>query len=143
MRAAGANNIATGKVEAWGNLNPEYVIASAPDVIFLAGSYWPQESESGSYGIRHRSHGNQPPDRRLRDAPGWASLPAVKNGRMYALYHELAFGVFSFAAMEFIAKALYPDLFADVDPEGALRDYYAKYLPVAVEGSFMVGPVGR
>ena len=143
MRAAGADNIATGKVEAWGNLNPEYVIASAPDVIFLAGSYWPQESDQVrmGFGIDRTETSRQIAGYATR--PGWASLPAVKNGRMYGLYHELAFGVFSFAAMEFIAKALYPDFFADVDPEGALRDYYANYLPVAAEGSFMVGPVGR
>ncbi len=41
--------------------------------------------------------------------------------------------------MQFFAKALYPDLFADLGPgEKPYRDFYKKYLPVVPEGTFTV-----
>ena len=35
-------------------------------------------------------------------------------------------------------KAMYPEQFADVDPEASLRDYFNKYLPVKYDGTWML-----
>jgi ABC-type Fe3+-hydroxamate transport system substrate-binding protein len=40
-------------------------------------------------------------------------------------------------SLQFIAKQLYPSEFADVDPVASLRDFHARFLPVAFEGTWM------
>ncbi len=40
-------------------------------------------------------------------------------------------------SLQFIAKQLYPAEFADVDPVASLRDFHARFLPVAFEGTWM------
>jgi hypothetical protein len=40
-------------------------------------------------------------------------------------------------AMQYIAKALHPDRFADVDPEANLRRFHERWLPVRFEGIWM------
>ena len=38
--------------------------------------------------------------------------------------------------VQLLAKALYPDLFADLNPEQNYLDFYKKYLPVQPQGTF-------
>ncbi len=42
------------------------------------------------------------------------------------------------AHLRFMAKALHPAAFADVDPLAELQSYYARYLPVKLDGTFML-----
>jgi len=138
VETAGGANIAKGKIGAEAPLSAEYVIASNPDFIFIAGSNWtntPAAVEMG-FGIS--------PDltnARLKpylDRPAWSQLAAVKAGHVYAIHHGIARTLFDFAGMQYIAKAMYPQQFADVDPEGSMRAFFAKYLPVAYEGTWMM-----
>ena len=40
---------------------------------------------------------------------------------------------------EYMAKCIYPDLFADLDPEAEMHDLYATYLPeLRYTGTFMI-----
>ncbi|MEI8631021.1 hypothetical protein P4S72_00715 [Vibrio sp. PP-XX7] len=39
--------------------------------------------------------------------------------------------------IQFFAKALYPKLFSDLDPQATYLDFYKKYLPVEPEGTFV------
>jgi len=121
---AGGDNIAKGKIESEAPLSPEYVLATNPDFIFIAGSNWadaPNAVEMG-FGI--------PPnltDERLKAyeaRPGWSGLKAVEHGDLYAIHHGIARTLFDYVGMQFIAKAMYPAEFADVDPEASLRDYF-------------------
>lgn len=41
--------------------------------------------------------------------------------------------------IQYIAKALYPEVFADLDPEAAYLNFYQQYLPVQPAGAFAVG----
>jgi hypothetical protein len=41
-------------------------------------------------------------------------------------------------AYQYIAKQLYPDAFADVDPDANFRAYHARYLPVGYSGTWMI-----
>ena len=42
------------------------------------------------------------------------------------------------AYLRFMAKALHPAAFADVDPLAELRRFYADWLPVNPDGTFML-----
>jgi iron complex transport system substrate-binding protein len=80
-------------------------------------------------------------DARLKpylDRPGWSQLTAVKAGHVYAIHHGIARTLFDFVGMQFIAKAIYPQQFTDIDPEASMRAFFAKYLPVTYEGTWMM-----
>jgi hypothetical protein len=50
-----------------------------------------------------------------------ARLPAVKEGRLYAVYHGATRSIMDAALIEFMAKALCPDLFQDLAPWPPIR----------------------
>lgn len=67
--------------------------------------------------------------------PRWASVSAVRNGRV----HELPEGVFYWDGstegvlyMLYLAKTLYPERFPDLDLKQAFRDYYARFYRYAL-----------
>ena len=135
---AGGLNIAAGQIANWGPLSPEYVLASKPDAIFVAGSEWTTRPNAVLLGF-----GIDPALTRARlrpylDRPGWASLPAVRDGHVYAIYHGGTRTLSDYVYLRFIAKVLYPEAFRDVDPQAELSAYYAQNLPVRADGTFML-----
>lgn len=134
----GGDNIAAPFVEWWGPMNPEQVLASKPEVVFLTGT------ESGIKGDALAM--GQGIDRQLAAArlrgfktrPGWAQMPAVQNGRVYGIYQGASRSIADAAMAQFLAKALYPSLFKEVDPEQEYLNFYKKYLPVTPSGTFTV-----
>ncbi len=138
IELAGGTNIAAGKVENWGPLNPEYVIASNPDAIFLAGSYWVNKPKAVLMGFGVDAAQTRERMQPYIERAGWAGMKAVQNGQVHAVYHGGARTLYDFAYLQYIAKVLYPDAFADVDPMANLEAYYAKYMPVSPKGTFMI-----
>ena len=143
----GADNIAAGRLAgagAWGPLNPEYVLAANPDAIFIAGSSWTNRPAAVLTGFDAAVSTT-----RARLAPyakrqGWGGLAAIRHGELHAIEHGLSRALFDYAAMAYLAKALHPAEFADVDPVADLRRYHERFLPVAFEGTWMarLTPVG-
>ncbi|WGF87369.1 ABC transporter substrate-binding protein [Marinivivus vitaminiproducens] len=137
--SAGGANIANDLVETWGSINPEQILHARPEVIVVTGSEW--KDRPGALRIGH-GVGEGEVRSVLRDyqaRPGWANLPAVRNGRLFALYHGASRTLPDFIATQFLAKAFYPDLFADLDPAANYRSFYERYLPIVPEGTFMTG----
>ncbi len=133
----GGENIAKGQIENWGPLSPEYVIAAQPDVILLAGSEWKNKPEAVLLGFGETDAAAQPKMAAYAARPGWADLPAVKTHEVYGIYHGGNRTLSDFVYARTIAKALYPQAFADVDPAAELVDYYKAWLPVAPDGTFV------
>lgn len=136
----GAENIAANRLAGagnWGPLNPEYVIAANPDAIFIAGSSWanrPNAVLTGFDADLALTRARLAPYARRQ---GWADLSAIRSGQLFAIEHGLSRSLWDYTGMQFIAKALWPAQFADIDPVAELRDYHAKYLPVAFDGTWM------
>lgn len=63
----------------------------------------------------------------LANRTGWRDLDAVKNGRLYFVNGGTR-SVHNSIFCLFMAKALHPDLFKDVDPESIYRQWYNKFL---------------
>lgn len=139
LNLLGAENLADGKLAGpWGPIHAEQVLASNPDVIFLAGSSWvnrPAAVKTGYDATPEITRASLAP---YAKRPGWADLKAVKSGSLHAIEHGLARTLFDFVAMQYIAKQLYPDAFQDVDPEASFKAYHATYLPVAYSGVWML-----
>ncbi|WP_218118023.1 MULTISPECIES: hypothetical protein [Pelistega] len=70
-------------------------------------------------------------------------MPAIKNNRLYGAYHANSRTLSDSASIQFVAKAIYPELFADLDPTKTYLDFYKKYLPVTPEGIFYLAPEGK
>lgn len=134
---AGGDNIAKSQVARWAPLNPEYVLSRDPEVILIAGSGWAGRDNAVLMGP-----GVDPAVTHERLAPylarpGWADLTAVQDGEVYAVYHGGARTLYDFTFLQFIAKALYPDAFADVDPQANLEAFFEAYLPIEARGTYM------
>lgn len=140
LEFAGAGNIAAGHLAgagAWGPLSPEYVLAADPDAVFIAGSSW-----VGRPGAVLTGFDADVATTRARLLPytrrqGWAALNAVRTGQVFAVEHGLCRALFDYTATQFIAKSIFPDRFADIDPVAELRRYHEQFLPVAFEGTWM------
>lgn len=137
---AGGDNIAAPFVDKWAPINPEQIIVSNPDVIMITGreTELKKNRESMVMGI---GISNQEALRRLnayKKRAGWESLNAISNNRLYGLYMGASRTLADAAMIEYIAKALYPDLFEDIDPIQTYIDYHKKYLPIIPEGTFAI-----
>lgn len=133
----GGENIAEGQIENWGPLSPEYIISQQPDVILLAGSEWVNRPEAVILGFGATEDDAQEKMAAYLQRPGWSDLPAAQNGDVYGVYHGGNRTLADFVYARAIAKALYPEAFADVDPAAELRDYYETYMPISADGLFV------
>lgn len=120
------------------DVNPELVIAANPDVIVFTAS--PQKDISNNIVLGYGADKDKALAalKTYKGRDGWSGLNAVKNNRMAAVYHDLSRHIFDFAGAQMLAKTMYPELFSDVDPEAGLQEFFDKYMPVKLEGTWMV-----
>lgn len=133
-------NIAKDLVEgASSPIMPEQILAANPDIIIFAGNQFADSDVNVGLGYTSEkdlavknlnSYGEQ--------RPGWSELNAVKNGNMYALYHDLSRHIFDFAGLQFFAKTIHPELFEDLDPDQTLREFHERFYPVEYTGTWFV-----
>ncbi|WP_067095416.1 MULTISPECIES: ABC transporter substrate-binding protein [Marinomonas] len=138
VTSAGGDNIAAPFVEWWGPINPEQVLASDPEVIFITGTETGKQSNAMVMGqginrelAKERLEG-------FTKRPGWESLSAVENNRVYGIYQGASRTILDGSMLQFIAKSQYPSLFKDLEPEQHYLDFYKRYLPVVPKGTFTV-----
>lgn len=145
MQAAGGDNVSAAHIEKWGQLNPEQLLVAKPEVIILTGS---ENNTDKQPEIMAMGIGISEEEARKRVAgfvarTGWADLPAVKNNRVHAIYQTASRSLSDLASTQFIAKALYPEAFQDVDPLQTYLDFHKQYLPIVPEGTFFLYPQNR
>lgn len=136
---AGGENIAAPFVEWYGPMNPEKVLAAQPEVVFIAGTESTKNPSSMLMGQGVESAQAQQRLQGFAQRAGWSELPAVKNKRLYAVYQGASRSVLDYTMVQFMAKALYPTLFKDIDPQANYLAFYRRYLPVQAKGSFALG----
>lgn len=137
IETAGGHNIAKDKIAKWGPLSPEYILAQNPSAVFLAGSGWKGRDKAVLMGPGVDpaiSHARMRP---YLGRPGWTTLAAVNNGSLHALYHGGARTLYDFAFLQYIAKALHPEKFADVDPAANLDAFFEEFMPIRFNGTYM------
>lgn len=139
VTALGANNLATGKIPGpWGPLNAEAVIAGNPDLILFASSSWVGKTRAVRTGYDVAPEETRASLKPYAERPGWADIKAVSAGEINAIEHGLARTLYDFTAMQYLAKRLYPEQFADIDPVANFKAYHEKYLPIAFGGTWML-----
>jgi hypothetical protein len=103
----------------------------------LAGSEWLGKPEAVLLGFGANGDDAQPKMAAYTTRPGWSDLPAVMNGQVYGIYHGGNRTLSDFVYARAIAKMLYPDAFADVDPAAELAAYYDAWMPISADGVFV------
>jgi ABC transporter, substrate-binding protein len=139
----GGDNVSAPHIKTWGTISAEQLLVARPDVIMISGTELEHDTNPNvmSMGISISEA-----DARQRLAgfikrTGWADLPAVQHNRVYGLYHTMSRSITDLAAAQFMAKALYPEAFKDVDPEKTWQDFHKNYLPIAPQGTFFLYPM--
>ncbi len=135
---AGGDNIAKDKVERWGALNPEYVLARKPEAIFLAGSDWLGRDKAVLMGFGVDKKTTRARMQPYVERAGWSTMPAVAKGEVHAVYHGGARTLYDYTFLQYMGKVLHPEAFKDVDPVANHRAFYETYLPIEPSGSFML-----
>ena len=146
---AGGKNLAAKAVPgSSGNIDPEYVLEAKPDVIVFTcnNNFYTSGGTVQKVVIGYTARSPEAAREMLKklvDRPGWSSLPAVRDGRVYMLYHGLSHGhIFQFAALQWLAKWLHPEIFKNLDPLRNLQLFYEKYMPYPLRGVWAVGIKG-
>ncbi|AKB59509.1 periplasmic binding protein [Methanosarcina barkeri 227] len=137
VKKAGGDNIAEpvllNKSKA---LSAEYLVNQSPDIIILTGRNWftPGSLKMGYTFTSNVTKSTMTP---FVNRPGWDTINAVENRKVYGIYHGYCSDVFNFVALETFAKWFYPEEFKDVDPVDTLKEYHRKFMPIDYSGTLV------
>ncbi|TQD25915.1 ABC transporter substrate-binding protein [Methanolobus vulcani] len=134
----GATNVAE-DVASMSAIDPEYLLSQNPDIIIIAGQYWPENPDSMGLGYSTSVEDSREDLQGFCTRSGWDELTAVKNNNVYSIHHGISYHIYNFVGMQALAKWIYPEEFADMDPDENLREFHERYLPVNYTGTWIVG----
>ncbi|MBP2844900.1 ABC transporter substrate-binding protein [Dickeya oryzae] len=137
---AGGDNIAAGKVKGvYGELSPEQALAANPDVYIATGMAGPDGKRFSDLMLGPDVTPRQASDSLhtlLLQEPLLSHLSAVGNGRAWSMWHNFYLSPYHVVMVEMFAKALYPTLFSDIDPQRTLQQLYQQFLPIDFSGTY-------
>lgn len=140
VAVAGGRNLGTKLFAGFrGKVSPEYIFKENPDVIIGTGANW-SEAKPATKAVL-LGYEADPSDVQKRIAylanrKGWSELKATKEKRFYSVYHQFYNSPYNFVALQYFAKAFYPNDFKDVDPRATFKEFHDKFLPVSYSGQF-------
>jgi iron complex transport system substrate-binding protein len=125
-----------------GRHTPEFLLSRPIDVFIATASGTRAEFERGRAMVV--LGGDTAPDfarlsfeKAVAD-PVMQGVPAIREGRAYAIWHNFYNSPHNLYVIERFAKWLHPDLFRDVDPEATLAEQFARFTPFRLEGTFAI-----
>ncbi len=134
IKAGGGKDLYYDQKPYYFTANPEDVAKRDPDFIFKG------ISDPQGYFMEN--------DSTLRDLSNnvsrrveLANTNAVKDGHVYAISFDATAGLRKKFGPLFIAKALYPERFPNLDPEAFLREYLEDYLGLPPQGHYIYPPL--
>ena len=102
----------------------ESVLKKNPEIIYKV-SGWNMKS-FGGYGVD--SYDEMMAEKeRIIDRPAWSNISAVQNDRVWIMYNDVLGGPGYFIGVAYLAKTIYPDMFADLDPAALHQEYLTQY----------------
>lgn len=140
VELAGGVNLGSSLANAYSvTLSAEGVIEADPDHIIATGANWAEtrpQVTSVLLGYEADASSNAAKLKALANRPGFADLRAIKQGNYHAIYHQFYNSPFHFVAIQQIAKWLYPEDFADLDPQATLDTLHNQFMPYKNSGQF-------
>ena len=138
LEDCGAHNIgsdALGPDEAV-PLSSEFVLSNNPEKIILTGSQWIEKPHSMKMGFDTSKKDVKDKIELYNTRPGWSDLKAMKDMEVYVISQQLVRDMSDFYSYEFLAKALHPETYKDLNPDEDLKEFYDKFMPVGLEGTW-------
>ncbi|MDI9277299.1 ABC transporter substrate-binding protein [Pantoea sp. EABMAA-21] len=138
LNAAGGDNIAAKTQHGvFGRLSEEMVIAAQPDYYFATGFGDNEAQGLLKLGPEVALPAVQSSFAQLTaQQNGLRELAALRNGHSAVIWMNFYLSPWHIAATEFMAKTLYPQLFADVEPEQTLKQIFNDFLPIPYSGTY-------
>lgn len=141
LKNLSADNLAESMRTPYAALDREYVLSRDPQTIVITGSIWQNahENDQMRMGLTVSEATAQRRLARFAQRPGWERLSAVETNDVHAVDHGSLRCMLDYTFSMYLAKVLYPETFADFDPEAELADFYRTYLPeVDARGTFFI-----
>jgi len=131
-------NVLYNKSESYGPLDEPFILSSNPQRILFTGSFWDTSVKDYiAMGFTaDKKLTNDRVDAYFDKRAGWKGLDAYKNDQVYVVYHGLSRDVWDYSAIEFVAKVIWPEEFADLNPEKDLEDFYKEFMPFDLYGNW-------
>ncbi len=127
VRAAGGKDLYPDREELAFEVNPEDVAQRNPDVIFKGTPLgFSAQNETEFKALRDE----------IMSRPELASTEAVKNGQVYVISFDVAGGAGKKFGPVFLAKALYPEKFQELDPMAFYKEYLEKFQGLEYQGVY-------
>lgn len=144
LQAAGGVNVAAPVLPgAIGDVSMEFLLQSQPRVYIATGS----RSEPGRPGLLAgpgaAADVSATSLSALLQRDGIRDLEAVKRGRAFGIWHAFYNSPYNVAAVEAMAKWLYPERAAALDPHATLDTLYRDFLDLDGAGTYWTAPVAR
>ncbi|MFO3717192.1 ABC transporter substrate-binding protein [Anaerococcus sp. ENR1011] len=117
-------------------LASEFVLSENPEKIILTGSQWIEKPHSMKMGYDTTADWVHEKIDKYKTRPGWSDLDAMKNHEVYVISQQLVRDMSDFYAYEYLAKTLHPDIYGDLDPDKDLKEFYEKFMPIDLEGTW-------
>lgn len=121
-----------------GRLSPEYVLSADPDVYVATGGAHLAAQGGLVIGGGIAAENARASLRAVVSSGFRDGLTAVREGRAFAISHQLSISALSFLMFECLAKWLHPDIFADLDPDKTLAEINSRFMAVPLEGTFWI-----
>lgn len=121
-----AGNAARGTSQGF-TVDPEELIARRPDAII--------KLQPGQYAPHPRDFSRAVLNR-IAGRPGFATIPAVRDGQVYHISYYLAGGCSKIVGALQVAKWLYPDRFRDIDPEDVMAEWLTRFQHVPAQRGY-------
>lgn len=134
----GGHNIGTDilKSDEAAPISSEYLLSRDPEKILIAGSIWKEKPHCMKMGYNVKPEEVKEKLDKYNTRAGWSDLSAVKDHELYVISHQLVRDMSDFYAYEFLAKTLHPDDYKDLDPDEDLKEFYDKFMPIDLEGTW-------
>ncbi|MDO5622227.1 MAG: ABC transporter substrate-binding protein [Paracoccus sp. (in: a-proteobacteria)] len=140
VTTAGGRNITAETVKSvLGTVSMEYLLAADPDFYVATGGTHMAARGGLVLGPDVAPETAAASFAALTGAPGFSGLRAVREGQAAGIWHMFNDSPSHIVMIEYLAKMLHPDLFADVDPAATLAEIGTRFSPVQVPGTWWVG----
>lgn len=140
LELAGGHNIGADIASGYDSqLSPEFVVGSDPHIYIGTGS--PHLGAQGGL-VLGGGIDEETARRSLRGVTSrnlLENLSAVRDGRAFAVSHQLAISALNLIVFECFAKWTHPEAMADLDPKRTIAEINRRFLAVPLEGTFCVG----
>jgi len=136
VQAVGGRNLGSQLLKTpSGDISVEALIAAQPDVFVMTGRGPGGAMLDFGYGAEAQAIGRT--FAALEGRAGLGALHAVQQGHVYGLYHPFYSSVFNIVALEYLAKFIYPQSFARLDPGATYRSLIAQFTDIPAEPAIL------